>query len=195
MGAKYSDINRGPELQNLYNKLQDWRKLDPAQKRTLFQSVAKPKTERVLTEFAQSWIRPFSAAKNDIYYETQIPAAAQAGEGQDLATLIRTLLTGRFTQVAPALATDTLIVVPKFNFAKIRVSKRTGDTGNAAAISRITGKPYTRWRSNSMSGSFGKSLTQDDYYASVKEIKALADYSTFNNVRGNSISFRPEGGR
>lgn len=193
MAAKYSDINRGPELQNLYNKLQDWRKLDPAEKRTLYRSVAKPATERVKTEFAQSWIRPFSAARDDIYYETQIPATTQTGEGQDVATLIRTLLAGRFTETAPAGATDTLIVIPKFSFAKVRVSRRTGDAGNENAVSRLTGKPYTRWRSNSMQGNFGKSATQSDYYESIKTIKALSAYTTFNNVRGNTISFKPEG--
>ena len=193
MAAKYSDINRGPELQNLYNKLQDWRKLDPAEKRTLYRSVAKPAAERVKTEFVTSWVRPFSAARNDIYYETQIPSVTQTGEGQDIATLIRTLLAGRFVQVAPAGATDTLIVIPKFSFAKVRVSKRAGDSGNVNATSRLTGKPYTRWRSNSMQGNFGKSDTQSDYYESVKTIKGLTAYTDFDNVRGNTISFRPEG--
>lgn len=193
MAAKYSDINRGPELQNLYNKLQDWRKLDPVQKQAAYRAVAKPAAERVKTEYVKSWIRPFSAARDDIYYETKIPAGTQTGEGQDVATLIRTLLAGRFTETAPAGATDTLIVIPKFSFAKVRVSRRTGDTGNANAVSRLTGKPYTRWRSNSMSGNFGKSATQSDYYESVKEIKGLAAYKTFDDVRGNTINFKPEG--
>lgn len=194
MAAKYADINRGPELQNLYNKLQDWRKLDPLQKRTLYRSVAKPATDRVKTEYATSWVRPFTAAKNDIYYETQIPAAAQDATGQQEATLIRTLLAGRFTQIIPAGATDTVITVPKFKFAKLRISRRTTTgTGDANAVSRITGKPYTRFRTNSMSGNFGKSDAQTDYFQAVRTIKGINEFSTFNDTKGNSITFRPEG--
>lgn len=195
MARRFADINRGPELQDAYNKLDDWRKLTRAQKKATYAAVAKPATERVKTERVIAYVRPFGTARDDIYYETTVPAAAQTGEGGALATLLRALASGRFVEIAPAGATDTIIDVPKFRFARIRASqKATGTTAvQEGAVSRLTGRPYKRVRTNSMQINFGKSAAQSDYFAAVKAIMALPDYNTFNNTPGNSISFKPEG--
>lgn len=197
MAAKYSDINRGPALNDAYNKLESWRKLDPAAKRNAYNGVKKPPAERVITERVLAWIQPFGATKDGIYYETRVPAANQTAEGgvggagQAVATLLLALIAGRFSATAPAGATDVIIEIPKFQFAQVRAAQRTG-TANPNAVSRITGRPYTRWRSDSMSANFGKSATQNDFYESVKAIKALSQYTTFANAKGNTIGFRPE---
>lgn len=197
MAAKYIDINRGPALNDAYNKLEAWRKLDPAAKRNAYNGVRKPAAERVNTERVIAWIQPFGATKDGIFYETRIPAANQTAEGgtggggQTVATLLLALIAGRFSATAPVGATDVIIDMPKFQFAQVRASERTG-TPNPNAVSRITGRLYTRWRSNSMVASFGKSATQTDFYTAVKAIKGLTQYTTFANTKGNSIGFRPE---
>lgn len=192
MGSRFGDIQRGPELQDAYNKLDAWRKLPTAQKKAAYAAVAKPAADRVKTERVIVWIQPFGASRDGIYYETKIPAAAQAGEGGTEATAVRALIDGRFTAAAPAGATDVIIEMPKFRFAQVRISRKTGEVPNS--VSRITGRPYKKIRTNSMSGSFGKNAAQNDYFAAVKAIKALPAYTNFANTAGNSISFRPEGG-
>lgn len=197
MAAKYSDINRGPALNDAYNKLESWRKLDPAAKRNAYNGVKKPAAERVITERVLAWIQPFGATKDGIYYETRVPAANQTAEGgvggagQAVASLLLALIAGRFSPTAPAGATDVIIEIPKFQFAQVRASQRTG-TSNPNAVSRLTGRPYTRWRSESMVANFGKSASQTDFYAAVKAIKGLSQYTTFANAKGNTIGFRPE---
>lgn len=193
MARRFSDIERGPELAAEYEKLQDWRKLPKAQKKALYTGVKKADTNRVKTERGKAWVIPFGAARTDIFYETRNPIAAQEGQGQALATLLRTLATGRVTEISPTGATATIIEMTKFQFAQIRASTKSTQAAVPTATSRITGRPYNRVYKDAMSINFGQLAAGDDYFTAVKLIKANSAYSTFANVKGNSISFKPEG--
>lgn len=201
MASRFSDINRGPALKDAYDKLEAWRKLDPAAKRNAYNAVKKPAAARVNAERVKAYIQPFGATKEGIYYETKVPAVTQTAEdgvgggGQEVATLLLALIANRFTSVAPAGATDVTIEIPKFRFAQVRASRRSTSAAdkNVNAVSRLTGRPYTRYRSDSMSAPFGKGGGQTDYFAAVNAMKGIAAYNTFANVKGNTIGFRPEG--
>lgn len=190
--GRYGDINRGPELNLAYQERQAWLAKSADQKQTAYKSVAKPRTDRVKPEKVPAYVRPFNVTKEGIYYEARGLAAVQAGAGSNVAGVARTIVGTRLVYDAPGAATDTIIPIKKYRFAKISLSQRTGNADENAK-SRITGRPYTRYRSDNVSSPFGKLTADVNYQNAVQELKDTAAYKTFVAAVGNSIGFTPEG--
>lgn len=191
--GRFSDVERGPELAAEYEKLQLWRKMSKVEKKAAYATNKKTDTNRVVTERVPAYVIPFSASRPNIFYETFVPAATQTGQGGSLATLLRALANLRFATTAPADATDTIIEMSKFKFAQIRASTNSTQATKTTAVSRFTGRPYKLVYKDAMTINFGQLAAGDDFYAAVKLMKAKTEYTAFTAVKGNSISFRPEG--
>lgn len=190
--GRYSDINRGPELNEAYESYQTWLKKSRAQKQTAYKSVAKPVADRVKTERVPGYILPFNSDNDKVYIETRIIAATQQGAGSNVANAVRGLATSRVASDLPTTGDVFGINVPKFQFAKIYGTLRT-TTATTDSESRITGLPYKRHRSNSCSSPFGRKNATDTYSNAIKEIKAESGFKSFVQTIGNSIGFSPEG--
>lgn len=190
--GRYSDINRGPELQDAYEKYQLWLKKSRAEKKAAYKTVAKAVTDRVKVERTFGYILPFNSENNNVYLQARVIATAQTGTGSTTANKARDLVSDRFKDAPPAGTNDQVFTVNEFKFAKIIVSERTTTAENESP-SRITGDTYKRHRSNNVSCLFGRKDTTDEYSAAVKEIKAKAAYKTFVLATGNRIGFKPEG--
>lgn len=190
--GRYNDINRGPELKKAYDARQAWLQKSADQKATDYKSVAKPRTDRVKPERVIGYIRPFNLTKDGVYYEARVLAAAQVGAGATIAGTARTLAGARVVYDAPTGATDTIINVRRYRFAKLNVTLRTGN-GDENAKSRITGRPYTRYRTDSVSIPFGQTAGDINYQDAVQTIKDTAAYKAFVATVGNRIGFTPEG--
>jgi hypothetical protein len=190
--GRYGDINRGPELNKAYLERQTWLQKSAEQKQTAYKSVAKPRTDRVKPERVPGYIRPFNLTKEGVFYEARGLAAAQTGAGSTLAGTARSIIEPRLLYDAPTGATDTIIDIPRYRFAKMSLSLRTGN-GDDTATSRITGRPYTRYRSDNVSTPFGRLTADVNYQDAVQEIKDKAPYKAFVATAGNRIGFTPEG--
>lgn len=190
--GRYSDINRGPELNEAYNTYQTWLKKTRAQKQTAYKAVSKPASDRVKVERTPGYILPFNSDNDKVYIETRIVADTQQGAGGTVAGIVRNLVADRVNKTLPTTGDVFGIDVPKFQFAKIYATLRTTTATNDSE-SRITGLPYKRHRSNSCSSAFGRKNATDDYSDAVKAIKAANEYKNFVATTGNSIGFSPEG--
>lgn len=190
--GRYNDINRGPELKKAYDERQAWLQKSADQKSTAYKSVAKPRTDRVKPERVIGYIAPFNVTKAGVYYEARVLAAAQTGAGATIAGTARTIAGTRVLYDAPTGPADTIIDVPRYRFAKVNVTLRTGN-GDENAKSRITGRPYTRYRTDSVSTAFGKLANDINYQDAVQTMKDSSAYKAFVATVGNRIGFTPEG--
>jgi hypothetical protein len=189
----YSDINRGPELADAYEKLQTWRKKGKAAKQTDYKSVAKPAADRVSTERTAGYILPFNTDKAGLYLEGRVLATDQQGQGSSTANTARGLIDDRFNDDAPTGNNVTILKIKNYKFAQIILSQRT-QTATTESESRKTGIKYKRHRSDNVSGIFGKKSESDTYADAVREIKAKSSYEKFVATKGNRIGFKPEVG-
>jgi hypothetical protein len=190
--GRYGDINRGPELNKAYIERQEWLQKTADQKQAEYRRVSKPRTDRVKPERVPAYVRPFNVTREGIYYEARGLSPTQTGAGSNVAGVARTIVDRRLIYDAPTAATDTIINVPRYRFAKITLSQRTGN-GDENAKSRITGRPYTRYRTDNVSSPFGKLEADVNYQDAVQELKDTQPYKTFVASAGNSIGFTPEG--
>lgn len=191
--GRYTDISRGPELQDAYTKYQAWLAKSRKDKKTAYKTVAKPEVDRVRTERTVGYILPFNSENDNVYLEARIIAATQTGQGASVAGIVRGLVSSRVNETAPTGASDQVFKVPRFDFAKIIASQRT-NTATTESDSRITGTPYKRHRSDNVSSPFGRSGTTDNYSDAVKAIKNDNAFKTFVATTGNRIGFIPEKG-
>lgn len=190
--GRYNDINRGPELKKAYDERQAWLQKSADQKATAYKSVAKPRTDRVRPERIIAYVRPFNITKEGVYYEARGLSATQVGAGATIAGTARTLVGTRVVYDAPAGPADTIIPITRYKFAKVNVTLRTGNADENAK-SRITGRPYTRYRTDSISSVFGRLTGDANYQDAVQKIKDSAAYKAFVATVGNRIGFTPEG--
>lgn len=191
--GRFSDINRGPELNKAYEAMQTWRKKTADQKSAAYKTVAKAQTDRVKAERVPAYVRPFLLSADNVYYECRGLASAQAGAGANVAATARGILGTRILYEAPSGATDTIIdSIRRYRFAKITLSQRTGNADDNAK-SRMTGRPYTRYRSDNVSSPFGRTAADVNYQAAVADLKGTATYRSFIATTGNRIGFTPEG--
>ena len=153
--GRYSDINRGPELNEAYTEYQAWIKKTRAQKQAAYKAVAKPEADRVKVERIPGYILPFNGTNDKVYLSTRIIAATQQGAGGTVAGTIRGLVSSRVNQTLPETGDPFSLSIPRFQFAKISGTLRT-QAATTDSESRITGLPYKRHRSNSASSPFGK---------------------------------------
>ncbi|MBC1238706.1 hypothetical protein [Nostoc sp. 2RC] len=190
--GRYSDISRGPELQDAYEKYQEWLKKSRAAKKAAYKTVAKPAADRVKVEREPGYILPFNSTNDKVYLETRVIHTAQAGQGSATANTARGLISDRFKAAPPTGEGDQTFPIDNYKFAKIILSQRT-TTATTESESRITGDTYKRHRSDNVSGPFGRKSSTDEYSAAVKEIKNKNEFKTFVAVIGNRIGFTAEG--
>jgi hypothetical protein len=191
--GRYSDINRGPELQDAFEKYQEWLKKSRAAKKADYKTVAKAPANRVKVERTVGYILPFNSSNNNVYLQGRVIAAQQTGQGAGTANTTRELIEDYFKTAAPNGPGEVVFEVENYGFAKIIVSQRT-ETVTAESASRITGDTYKRHRSDNVSGIFGKKAAADNYSSAVADIKAKAGFKTFVATTGNRIGFKPEVG-
>lgn len=190
--GRYSDINRGPELQDAYEKYQLWLKKPRKDKKAAYKLVAKSEADRVKTERVAGFILPFNSENEKVYLEARIVSNAQTGAGTGTAAVVRGLVSSRVFETMPTGTDIYSLKVRRFQFAKIIASQRT-TTATTETDSRITDTPYKRHRSDNVSSPFGRSGGTDTYSDALQAIKTAAAYKTFVGQRGNRIGFSPEG--
>lgn len=190
--GRYGDINRGPELNKAYLERQTWLQKSADQKQAAYKLVAKPRTARVVPERVPAYIRPFNLAKNGIFYETRGLATTQTGAGSTLGNTAKTIVGPRVLYDPPTGDTDTIIDIRKYQFARLSITTRTGPL-DPDAKSRITGRPYAKYPTDTVSTPFGKLTADVNYQDAVDEIKDSEGYKTFIAVVGNRAGFTPEG--
>ncbi|OCQ98960.1 hypothetical protein BCD64_23260 [Nostoc sp. MBR 210] len=191
--GRYSDINRGPELQDAYDKYQLWLKKSRAEKKAAYKTVSKPAANRVKVERTVGYILPFNSSNNNVYLEGRVISDNQTGQGAGTANTARGLINEYYKTTAPSGPGEVVFAVENYGFAKIIVSQRT-ETVTADSESRITGDTYKRHRSDNVSGIFGRKAAADNYSSVVADIKADAAFKTFVATVGNRIGFKPEVG-
>jgi hypothetical protein len=189
--GRYTDISRGPELQDAYEKYQLWLKKSRKEKVAAYKLVAKSPADRVVPERVEGYILPFESDVTNVYLAARILAATQTGQGASVCNTVRGLVADRVKEVAPTASTDSVIKIPRFDFARIIASQRT-QTATTESDSRITDSPYKRHRSDNASSPFGRKTATDSYSEAVRDIKAAAAFKSFVATTGNRIGFRAE---
>lgn len=190
--GRYTDISRGPELQDAYERYQTWLKKSRKEKKAAYKTVAKPETDRVKTERASGFILPFNSENEKVYVEARILSQTQTGRGAATANFVRGLVADRVFETMPTGTDIYSLKVPRFDFAKIIVSQRT-NTATTESDSRLTDTPYKRHRSDNVSSPFGRKGQSDTYSNALQDIKKAATYKTFVQTVGNRIGFSAEG--
>lgn len=190
--GRYSDINRGPELQDAYEKYQLWLRKTRSEKKAAYKTVSKSAGQRVKVERIPGYILPFNSKSELVYLETRIIAATQTGAGSVPANLARSLVADRVLETAPTADNKQVVSGRRYQFAKIIVSKRT-KVATDEKDSRISGIPYLRHESDNASSPFGRKDASDNYSLAVKEIKAKGEYTNYVKNAGDRIGFTPEG--
>ena len=142
-------------------------------------------------EALQEWRRLTAAQKQQRYRTVAEPAADRVKTERIPGYVLPFASTNNSTYFITR-ARETAIRIPKYRFAKITASARKGE-GNDNAESRFTGRPYKRYRSDSVSSPFGKGAATDSYYDLINEMMSAAQYRTFVATTGNRIGFTPEG--
>lgn len=201
--SRYSDILRGPQLQDAFTKYQAWLQLSPSARRTKYNAIKNPQG-RAKHRRVTGYISPFSTADAGLFLKTKIlsetqpagnpPADGEAITDNDCAIAARTIVDTLVATTEPSGASVRVLKVPKFQFAKIvvrdRLSPDTRDT--SPQISRITDRPYKRYRSFTASCPFGKDATRTTYSLAVSHMSGLAAYTSWIQNEGDAIGFYPE---
>jgi hypothetical protein len=191
----YTDLNRGPQLAKEYDNYQKWLRKTADEKQAAYKAVAKPANERVKPERMPGYILPFNFNKPGIYFETnKLLRPTQTGRGGALAGIIRKIVGDkRISDTLPDATTNSSINIPKYNFAKIELTQRTSQTPDENHKSRITGRPYPKYPTDSMSMPFGKAADDASYFDAITKMRKDPDFEPFDKAPGNSIRFTPEG--
>lgn len=197
--ARMSDIMRADELKAAKDVYDLWLKKSRADKQIAY-NLAVGDHKRLNRSSRVGYVQPFGAPDN-FWYETKVLAPASetpapnTKEENDTA-LITALLTavapsattGYVLGTAPTAANNVSAEARKIQFAKVRLTERTG-TGQPGKLSRLTGLPYTKYATNTVSCPFGVNSTSTDKseQAAQKVLK--------NALKGanKSIGFTPQG--
>lgn len=166
--ARFSDINRADELKAAATQLELWRKKDAeAKKKAYADALAVGNGKRANRSSIPGFIQPFGPA-DKIWYETKVLAPqtqtkAPSTNEESVGNLVTALLAAIGTGIAkelPAGAGNTSVAVTKVQFAKVRLTEKTGK--GTDANSRMTGRPYKKFNTNTISCPYGKSSTFPD---------------------------------
>lgn len=197
--ARMSDILRADELKAAKDKYELWLRLDRAAKQAAY-ATAVGDHRRLNRASRVAYVQPFGAPDN-FWYEAKVlaPAAATPAPGtkeENDAALITALLTavsptattGYVLGTAPTAANNVSAEARKIQFAKVKLTQRTG-VGTPGKISRLTGLPYTKYQTNTVSCPFGVNATVTDKSEQAAQ-KALK-----NALKGDnrSIGFAAQG--
>ncbi len=172
-----------------YTRYRAWAAKDSEERQVLYDGL---NVSRFTYEKQTVYIAPFGIANRSVFVAVQAP---RAGGNAPTGTLLA-LLAGYYEAAAPTGTTDTILegtsLFPVSKLAKLSVKLRVS-TATSKSPSRITGRRYFRHNTNAASMPFGKKSATDSYEIAVRDIKNDAAFKTFNDVKGNSISFTPEG--
>lgn len=160
--ARMSDILRADELKAAKDAYELWLRKSRAEKQAAY-IAAVGDHKRVNRSSRRVFIQPFGAPEK-FWYETKAlaPAALNPPAGtkeENDAALITALLAatagdaGYVLLAVPAGANNVSNRAKKIQFAKVKCTERTGE--GAAKNSRITGLPYMKYQTNSVSTPFG----------------------------------------
>ena len=157
--ARFSDIQRADELKLAKDAFDAWLKKSRAEKKALYATAtAVGGGKRVNRGTAPGYIQPFGAPDN-FWYETKIlaaptaPATPTEEAATGLITAVVTATAGFQVTAVPAGPTNIANLAKKVQFAKVKCTEKTG--AGVAAISRLTGLPYTKYNTNTVSSPFG----------------------------------------
>lgn len=189
--AKFSDINKAAELKEAYDKYKLWQAKTRVQKDAAFDLVNKADDKRVGVGKIRGYVLPFSTDGIVNHYPCQVIPNAPTGVGNETALIVKNLINDRFK--LELAATDILIPVKKFRYAKLMASERV-ETATTKSKSRFTDTPYKRHQSNNLSCSFGRTAENESYHAAIKDIAKKTAFGTFAATKGNRIGFVAERG-
>ena len=183
----YRDIRRGPELKREYDKYQEYLEKSRAEKQQAYKAL---KVNKLIYETQVVWIAPFGQTAKTAYVQVEICATGQPAPCPDALKMADDY----FVKVDPAAAGVILdrSVFPLNKLAKIVVKQRI-NPATEETQSRITGRFYKRHQNNSVSIFLGKNVDGDGFDDAVKAIKLQDAYKDFIKVKGNTVSFIPEG--
>ena len=159
--ARMTDILRADELKAAKDTYELWLKKTRAEKQAAY-ATAVGDHKRVNRTSRTVYIQPFGSPDN-FWYETKAIAPATeaptptAKEEND-AGLITLVITATTTAPHVILAVPTgpnnmSNLARKVQFAKVKCTERTGVS--EAKLSRMTGLPYTKYNTNTISSPFG----------------------------------------
>jgi len=197
--ARFSDILRADELKAAKDKLEAWQRLDRAAKQAAYKAAVGDH-KRVNRASRTAYIQPFGSPDN-FWYEAKAlaPAAVtpepQTTEENDTALITALLLavspsatTGYVLGSAPTGANNISNRAKKIQFAKVRITQRSGN-GEPGKISRMTGLPYTKYNTNTISTPFGVNQASTD----KSEQRARKDLQTALRANNRTVGFTPQG--
>jgi hypothetical protein len=163
--ARFSDINRADELKAAAVKLDLWRKLDATAKKAAYATATGVGGgKRANRSSKLGFIQPFGAS-DKIWFETKVlapqaetdtPKTNEESVGNMVSAVLSAVAPG-ISATLPTGAGNISVQMKKIKLAKVRLTERTG-TG-ADATSRMTGRPYRKFNSNTISCPFGKGGT------------------------------------
>lgn len=185
----YRDILRGPQLKTDYDRYIIWLQKSTQEKQTLYRSSREG--TRFEYEKRVLWVAPFGQNAKTLFVQVKGPVSGVAIPAPTLLGLLATY----FSDTAPTGANDVILERSQFpinKLARMLVKKRV-TTATAETASRITGREYKHHTTNAISMPFGKNVVGDEYAGVIKNIKQVPAYKSFINVKGDSISFVPEG--
>lgn len=201
--ARFSDIMRADELKAAKDKLEAWQRLDRAAKRAAYQTAVGDH-KRINRASRVGFIQPFGAPEK-FWYQAKVLAPASATpepgtkEENDAA-----LITALLTVISPTATTGYVLAgVPggagnisneakKVQFAKVKLTERSG-TGEPGKLSRMTGMPYMKYRTNTVSTPFGVAAGATDKSEQAAR-KALRTALLGNPPANNRfVGFTPQG--
>jgi hypothetical protein len=183
----YRDILRGPQLKAEYDDYIAYTQKTRAQKQ---QAYAALNVQKFTYASQIVWIYPFRQDARGVAVEVEQIKSEQPTPGPTALELA----SDYFVTTKPANTVTILdrTVFPKGKLAKMIVKLRvTAATSNSQ--SRITGRSYKRHQTNSVSVFLGKNTDTSDYFQVVKAIRTDPDYENFVIVKGNTVTFVPEG--
>lgn len=183
----YRDIRRGPELKREYDKLQEYLEKTRAEKQQAYKAL---KVNKINYTTQVVWIAPFGQTAKGTYVQVEICAT---GQPAPCPTALQ-IAEDYFEKTDPR-AVGTILdrsLFPLNKLAKVVVKQRI-TPATEDSQSRITGRFYKRHQNNSVSIFLGKNADGDGFDDAVKAIKLRDSYQDFIKVKGNTISFIPEG--
>ncbi|MEG4108999.1 hypothetical protein [Microcoleus sp. S13_C5] len=197
--ARMTDILRADELKLAKTAYETWLKLDRAAKKAAYATATGVGGGKRANRGSRIvFIQPFGAPDN-FWYETKGLAPAADAPAP---TTVEESASGLITAVISATTAFTPLVVPagannmsnrarKVQFAKVRCTERAAGAGTPTT-SRITGLPYTKYNTNTISSPFGMAPGATDKTEQFAA-RAIRNSLLTGNPAGRFVSFTSQG--
>lgn len=197
--ARFSDILRADELKAAKDKYELWLRLDRAAKQAAY-NAAVGDHKRLNRASRVGFVQPFGAPEK-FWYKTKVlappsetpePSTKEENDAALITALLTavspTAITGYVLGSVPSSAGNMSSEAKKIQFAKVRLTERSG-TGEPGKLSRMTGLPYTKYRTNTVSCPFGvdSAATDKSEQAARKALRAAL------TAPNRFVGFTPQG--